>query len=158
MAITYPVDPASRWAFYRQSDQTILRHNVAWPRKDGMEIVELDPDIVPLRNTEGPRPVPVFDPENPTAPVYDPATQIAEGGPSVVDVNANTYTRTWVIRALTQEELDENAINAANEVEKDQAKAVYADLKNGVGTQIERLERLEKVAAHLLKAMYGDVA
>ena len=158
MAITYPVDSNSRWTFYRQSNQTVVRHRVAWPRKDGMEIVGLDPDIVPLRNTEGLRPVPVFDPENPTVPVFDPATQVVEGGPSVVDVDANTYTRTWVIRALTQEELDNIATNTANEVERDQAKAVYADLKNGVGTQIERLERLEKVAAHLLKAKYGDVA
>jgi hypothetical protein len=42
------------------------------------------------------------------------------------------------------------------EAEREEAKAKYADLMAGTGTQAERLRRVEHVAAYMLKNMFGD--
>lgn len=136
MAITYPVDVENtKWAFYRLSTDTILKHNVSWPRADGEEILGLDPDIIPLMEIVE------------AIPAYDPSTHKIQEAPPTIDVNANTHTHGWTVVPYTQEELD-------NEAEKNQAIAIYLDLKNGVGTSGERLLRVERVAAHLLKLQY----
>ena len=118
------------------SQETILKHNRAWPVADGSEIPNLDPDFVPLLEV------------NEDQPVYDPATHYLARTEPVVDVNANTHTHGWEILPRSQEDLDAEA-------EREQAKAMYQDLKNGVGTQLERLVRTEKVCAYLLKDLFG---
>lgn len=136
--ITYPVDVENtRWAAYSVSTQGVVRRNMRWPRADGMEIVGLDPDIVPLLEVREDQ------------PVYDPATERLEATAPVVDVAANTHTQGWNVVARSQQEIDDEA-------EREQAKAVYLDLKNSTGTAEQRLRRVELVCAHLLKVQYGE--
>ena len=134
--ISYPVSPESRWAFYRVSTSTLERHNIRWPRADGGEIVGLDPDIVPLLEVEA------------AQPAYDAATQKLQRTAAVVDVAANTHTHGWEVVSRTADEI-------AEDTERDQIKAVYTALLNGTGTSAERITRVERVAAHLLKLQYG---
>ena len=142
MAITYPVPPDTRWATWSISEAIIKQHNKPWPRADGGEIQGQDPDIVPLLEVDVP------------APAYDAATQKIQRGTPVVDVPANEHRHDWDIIELTQEELDAIAAEEEWTQEQQAAKAQYDDLQNGVGTQLERLVRTEKVAAHLLKVVY----
>lgn len=146
MSINYPVDPDSRWAAYRVSTDEIIRHNKPWPRHDGAEIVNLDPDIVPLLEVY------------PDAPVFDPAIERIELAAPVVDVPNNTHTHGWTVIPLTQQELDDLAAEAQDAAdyaaEIAQAKAVYLDLKNHVGTAGERATRMENVLAFMLKRQY----
>ena len=148
MSINYPVDVENtRWATWRISTAEIEKHNRPWPRLDGGEIVNLSPDIVPLLEVREDQ------------PIYDPAVERIEVADPVVDVDANIHAHGYTVIALTQEELDaiaqaeQDAAEAAAELA--QAKAMYQDLKNGVGTQLERLVRTEKTAAYLLKALFG---
>jgi hypothetical protein len=136
VSINYPVDPDSRWAAYRVSTDEIIRHKKPWPRADGAEIVGLDPDIVPLLEVRE------------AQPAFDPAVERLVAAAPVVDVPNNTHTHGWTIVPLTQEELDAIA-------EREQAIAVYQDLQNGTGTQLQRLVRCEKVCAYLLKDLFG---
>ena len=134
--ITYPTDPLSRWAMWSISQETILKHNRAWPVADGSEIPNLDPDFVPLLEV------------NEDQSVYDPATHYLNRTAAVVDVNANTHTHGWEILPRPQEDIDADA-------EREQAKAMYQLLQNGTGTQLERLVRTERVCAYLLKDLFG---
>ena len=137
MSISYPVDVENtRWATWRLSTAEIIKHARPWPRHDGGEIVDLDPDIVPLLEVRE------------AQPAYDPATHKLQSVAPVVDVPGNTHTHGWTIVPLTQEELDEIA-------ERAQAVAVYQDLKDGTGTQLQRLVRTERVCAYLLKDLFG---
>lgn len=136
MAISYPVAEDSRWSIWSISDAEIKRHNKPWPRKDGMEIVGLDPDLVPLLEVNEPQ------------PAYDAATQQLERTPPVVDVPNNTHTHGWAIVPRPQEDIDAEA-------EREQAKALYQALKNGTGNTTTRLERCESVCAYLLKHLFG---
>ena len=140
--INYPVSPESRWAMWSISQAEILKHNKPWPRRDGMEIVGLDPDMVPLLEVQSPQ------------PAYDPATEKLERS-TTVDVDANTHTHGWNIVALTQAELDAIAAQAANDAEREQAKAVYQDLMNSTGNSTQRIVRVERVCAYLLKDLFG---
>ena len=135
--ITYPVDVENtRWAAIRISDNTLIRRNEKWPRRDGGEITGLDPDIALLLE--------VLEPQ----PAYDTNTQRLQRSEAVVDIPGNTITTGWQVVAIPQEELDDAA-------ELAQIKAVYLALKNGTGTQLERLVRVERVLARLLKDTYG---
>jgi hypothetical protein len=82
---------------------------------------------------------------------FDPATHKLGPLDWVYDDIEETATATHTIVALTQAELDELAKHASMAAEMDQAKAIYQDLKNGVGTAGERMARLEKVTARLLR-------
>jgi hypothetical protein len=135
--ITYPVDVENtRWASWRISTAEIEKHNRPWPRHDGGEIVNLSPDIVPLLEVQA------------TKPAFDPELQRLTRPAPVVDVEANTHTHGWTVTPLSQEELDDIA-------EREQAIAVYQDLKDGTGTQLQRLVRTERVCAYLLKDLFG---
>ena len=82
-------------------------------------------------------------------PVFDPATEKLQGYTYVV--NPADVEATRVVVALSQAELDA----LAEQAERDVAKALYQDLKNGVGNNTARLLRVEKVLARLLKDAYG---
>ena len=144
MAISYPVDVENtRWAVWSISEAALRNHNKPWPRSDGGEIVDMDPDLVPLLEVDVP------------APAYDEATQRIERGTPIVDIPNNEHLHDWDIIQLTQEELDEIAAEEEWTQEQIIAKEQYDDLQAGVGTQLERLVRTEKVCAHLLKARYN---
>ena len=81
-------------------------------------------------------------------PPFDPATEKLKGYDFVV--NPADVEATLKVVALTQAELDE----LAEQAERDIAKSMYQDLKDGTGTQLERLERCEQVTARLLKDIY----
>ena len=134
--ITYPVDADSRWSIWSITDAAIRVHNRPWPRADGAEITSLDPDLIPLLEV------------NEDQPIFDPVTHYLTRSEPVVDVAANTHTHGWTILPRSQEDLD-------NEAEREIAKAQYADLMAGTGTQLERLVRVERVAAYMLKNMFG---
>ena len=136
MAITYPVPEDSRWATWSISEAIIKQHNKPWPRADGMEIVGQDPDIVPLLEVDE------------AQPVYDPAIEYVARTAPVVDVAGNTHSHGWEILPISQDDLDWTQ-------EQQTAKDQYDDLIAGTGTSAERIIRVEKVAAHLLKVRYG---
>lgn len=134
--ITYPVDyENTRWATWSISQNAIIHHNRRWPRIDGGEIIGLSADIVPLLEVTEDQ------------PAYDPTTHYLIRSEPIVDVVNNTHTHDWIITARPQEDLDEEA---ENEI----AKSHYNDLIAGIGTAEERIVRVEKVAAHLLKRTY----
>jgi hypothetical protein len=140
MSITYPVDVENtRWSLVRVSTNQIERHNKPWPNRHGTEIPGLDPDLVPLLEVQEAK------------PAFDPATHKLQRTPGVIDIPNNTHTHGWQIIALTQEELDEQA-------DIDQARQAYQGLINGTGDTTQRLQRVERVAAHLLKLNYGPQA
>jgi hypothetical protein len=142
--ITYPVDVENtKWAIWSISGNTALRTGKTWPRADGGELVGSDPDLVPLLEVRSAK------------PAYDPATQKLLAATPVADIPNNTYTYGWNIVALTQSELDAIAAETTAQTERDQAKALYQDLKDGVGTATERLERVERVLARILKDTYS---
>ena len=134
--ITYPVDVQNtRWALWSIGGADIIKHNMAWPRADGAEIVDLNPDLVPLLEVKG------------AQPAYDPAIERLQRSTPVVDVAGNTHTHGWEVVAIPQGELDDAA-------ELVVVKALYLDLKNHVGTTGERATRLENVVARIMKDMY----
>lgn len=138
--INYPVDVKNtRWAGYNTVSEEIVAHNKEWPNRFGLECT-WEPNVVPLLEVQAVQPVSGVD--------YDPATHRLERSTPAVDVPNNIHLHGWVIVARSQEDLD-------NQAEREQAKAKYDDLKAGVGTQGERLVRVEKVAAHLLKVQYN---
>lgn len=141
--ITYPVDPASRFTFRLDG---VTRRGRKWPIADGgpIPVESVNPNQIIMEEL-------VAEP-----PPYDTATEKLVW--SWVDDPADektTLTATAV--ALSQEELDEVARNAALADQQAQAKAVYVDLKNGVGTAGERATRLEQVVAWLLKREFSDL-
>ena len=134
--ITYPVDVANtRWTAVRISDNEIVKHNQKWPRADGGAIVDLNPDIALLLEVEG------------AQPGFDPLTHRLARTAPVIDIPGNTHTHGWTTEALSQAEIDDAA-------ELAQAKALYLDLKNHIGTTGERATRLENVVARIMKDMY----
>ena len=136
--ITYPVDVVNtRWSVIRISTQELVKQNQSWPRADGGEIVGLDPGIALLLHVQA------------ADPAYDPATQRLLSAAPVVDIPANTLTFSRTVQAIPQAELD-------SATELDQIRAVYLALKNGTGTVAERLTRLEKVVARMIKDQYGS--
>ena len=134
--ITYPVPPESRWATWSISGAEILKHNKPWPRADGGAIVGLSDDIVPLLEVQE------------AQPAFDPAIEYLNRTAAVVDVPNNTHTHGWEVLPRSQEDLDAEA-------ERELAKSKYQDLKDGTGTQLERLVRTEQVCAYLLKTNFG---
>lgn len=81
-------------------------------------------------------------------PVLTP-TQKAVVGPIAYTDSAATHT--WIVVEKTQAEKDEDTEAAQRAIDYADAKAVYLNLKNGVGTAAERLTRIEKVLARLLR-------
>lgn len=80
-------------------------------------------------------------------PAFDAATQkVVEGVPVV---GASDVRKTWAVVALSPAEL----ALVSDGVSYAQAKAIYLDLKNGVGTQAQRSARVEQVLAWLLKRL-----
>lgn len=137
MSISYPVDVANtRWSIVRISTQDIIKTNQKWPRDDGAEIVGLSADIAPLLIV------------NQAQPAYNPATQKLERAAGVIDIPNNTHTFGWNVVALSQAELDDKT-------ELTTIKAAYTALKNGTGTQLERLVRVEQVLSRVLKDQYA---
>ena len=85
-----------------------------------------------------------------TTPAFDPATQ------KIVRQFADNdaaFTRTFsnVVVAMTRAEKDAYALRQSDSAELVQLRAVYNDLKNGVGTATQRTVRLEKCVAWLLR-------
>lgn len=85
-----------------------------------------------------------------TKPAFNAATQRLNY--DFVDDDA-VFTRTfsWSVVALTNGELTAATQAASDEASRVQIKAVIADLRNGVGTAAERLARIEKGLAYLLR-------
>lgn len=84
-------------------------------------------------------------------PAFDPATQKLVQ--NIVDDDvAHTRTYGWSIVALSQAELDALAQQAQDAATLIIIRNVYQDLRNGVGTAAERLQRLERAVAWLLRS------
>ena len=155
MPLTYPVPEDARWDVWDTDTGTFDTRtkdgvtsdivNIKWPRKDRMQLPASVPaNIVLLRRIN-------------TLPTFDPATQKL-GNPTtpVVDLVEQTITRSRAVVALTAEELQAIADAEADAAELAQLKAVYLDLKNGVGTSTQRLVRVEKVLARVMRDNYGE--
>lgn len=135
--ITYPVDvEATRWAAVRISTGEVFKRREKWPNRKGQEIAGLDSDIALLLEVEAQQ------------PDYDPDTQRLQRTEPVIDISGNTITTGWEVVDIPQDEQD-------NAAELKQVRAVYKDLKNGTGTQAQRLVRVERVLARLIKDNYG---
>lgn len=79
----------------------------------------------------------------PPPPPYEPSTH---NPPDFIN-------GVWVDVPKTQEELDEYAKNLELQSEEVQLRSVIADLKNGVGNAGERIARVERVCAYLLRRL-----
>lgn len=90
-----------------------------------------------------------------TVPAYDPATQKIVRQFTDDD---NAFTRTFynAVVAMTVEEQAAYQKRLADEATLNQIKAVYLNMKNGVGTAGERLQRVEKACAWLLRQYVED--
>lgn len=88
--------------------------------------------------------------ENNTEPSYDPATQKLKR--EFVD-NDTLFTRTfyWNVVAKTAQEQAAYQQQLDAEATRQQIKSVYNALKDGQGTSAERIQRVEKAVAWLLR-------
>lgn len=147
MSITYPVDVENTWwALYDTDTLTVVKERARWPRHDGEAMEGLSPNLVPLLMVYA------------AAPAYDAATQKLDPPTWTVDVANNTYTRTWSIVALSQAELDDIAERDSHNSVEGQAKSAYTALKNGTGTNEERIQRIENILSWFLKdRFYGEL-
>jgi hypothetical protein len=85
-----------------------------------------------------------------TLPDFNPATERLVR--SFTD-NDTLFTRTffWQVTAMTQAEMDAYQQQQQDTATLEIIRNVYSDLKNGVGTNIERLVRVERAVAWLLR-------
>lgn len=60
MAITYPRNTESKYVLFKISTEEVLKRNASYPREDGGEISDLNPDLIYLEMVESP--VPDYDP------------------------------------------------------------------------------------------------
>lgn len=83
------------------------------------------------------------------------ATQYVVAGPVVVD--ATTARKTWELRAKSAEQIEADTFAAAQAaaLAAATAPAVYRALRDGTGTAGERLVRVERVCAWLLRQQVG---
>lgn len=81
------------------------------------------------------------------------ATQYAVPGPVVV--SGATARKTWEVRAKAQEQLDAEAFAVLQSTTLEQARTAYSLMKAGSGTAGERLARVERVCAWLLRQQFG---
>jgi hypothetical protein len=88
--------------------------------------------------------------DNGIPPTFDPATQKLV---YTFTDNDATFTRnySYQIQAMTQAEMDAYQKQQQDETTRQQIKAVYQDLINGVGTVAQRQVRVEKAVAWLLR-------
>lgn len=88
--------------------------------------------------------------ENNTVPSFDPQTQKLVR--SFTDDDA-TGTRTFRLQAvaLSADELAVVAQASQDETERLAIKAVISDLRNGIGTATQRIQRVERACAYLLR-------
>ena len=69
----------------------------------------------------------------------------------IVDVPAKKYRHGWEVVDLSAEEMAERDAEDAATTERQQIRAVIQDLKDGTGTQLQRLVRCERVPVRLIK-------
>ena len=81
------------------------------------------------------------------------ATQRVESGPVVV--TETEAHRTWLLLDKTAAELALAQFIADRAADLLQIRQVYTALKNGTGTNLERIVRCEKVLCRLLKDIFG---
>lgn len=129
-----------------KTSKAVIRISPEPIRLDGKIPLDLDPAL---------ELVDVIDP--PAQPAFNPATQ------KVVPVSSEQagaagfpirLINDWQVVSLTQAELDAKAALTLSEQERQQAKAIVADLKNGTGTTVERLQRCEKALARIIPDIY----
>lgn len=129
------------------SQEVSVRGTATYGRTDTQEIVTVitvngapDPATAGVANL-----VPLI---KVAQPVYNKATHKAtprlEWFPDRVE-------RQWDVVALSQAELDAIQAEAADKAERQAVKALIADIKAGIGTNAERINRLEKAVRRLLK-------
>lgn len=129
-----------------KATKAVIRTSPSPLRADGKIPVDLDPSLEVLDVIDDPQ------------PPFDSATQklvpsITEQPPASAGFPARLING-WTIISLTQSELDAKAASAASATERDQTKAFVAALRSGQGTQLERLQRVEKACARLILDMY----
>lgn len=71
-------------------------------------------------------------------------------------VEAEQVRETWTLVDKTPEELAAEAAAAERETDYAQLRQVHIALRDGTGTQAERLRRVERVCARLLRDAAGD--
>jgi hypothetical protein len=90
--------------------------------------------------------------DNSSQPGYNPATHKLVYQFTDDDV-AKTRTFAWAAVPMSQEEIDSYNLRQTDNAELVILRAVYNDLKNGVGTAAERLNRVERATAFLLRSI-----
>lgn len=151
MPLSYPVDTDARYDIWdvaandfavgTRNGKTRKLVGIQWGRKDGGEWIT-DPNLVPLLRVRLPN------------ESYDSATQVLYEAKPVIDLVAQTSSYQYKARNLAQEELDRIADEQAAEAELEIIKSMHQALKDGIGDNLARLERCERVLAYLLKKLY----
>lgn len=139
--ITYPVDVANTTWFFYNTDTQERGKRRSWPNPDGSEIPNLPNNIVPLLRVIN------------SKPSYDPNSEGLSRS-TEVDVANNTYTYSWNVVTLTAEEAIEAAETQQRNDFDTQISSIILNLRNGTGTNAQRLARVEKAVAYILKDKY----
>jgi len=149
-----PGNMNSQYVIYNLNTSSLIQEGgkpkrIGWPVANGGPADHLESNLTLLELTSGGQ------------PVYDEATEKLVSG-MVVDLPNTEYRREWTITPLTQQELDNNAADAADAAERAQAKAVYLQLKNVDVDSLSNSEKnahlqlLSRVVARLIRDSYGE--
>ena len=139
-AIDYPVDvDTTRWVFYNTATSEPHSRPMVWPKANGSKINKLPANVVPLLFVRGAR------------PSYNALNQRLTRGAPIVDLVGETYTFTYAVENLTVDEVTQLAEEVAERNLRATIRAGIKDLNQGNGTNAQRLKRVEKGLAYLLK-------
>lgn len=121
--------------YYRTTDGALVELSLAQlnalapSKRETLKVYSIDPQPVPA------------------------AGQYVAAGPVVVEGDA--ARKTWTLQAMDAGEIAAQQFAVAREADLAQIKLIYAALKNGTGTNAERITRCERVLARLLKDIFG---
>lgn len=82
------------------------------------------------------------------------SSQYVAAGPVVVQ--GEIARKTWSLVEKSAQQLAADQFSSVREAELAQIRLVYVALKNGTGTAAERLTRIERVLARVLKDTFGE--
>jgi uncharacterized protein YdeI (YjbR/CyaY-like superfamily) len=135
--ITYPVPADSRFVIVNTTTMQAVpnKTNIRWLHADGLQIPPLPSPYVILEIINHPK------------PAFDETTSKLERQVAF-DIPDEAANVTWDIIPLSVEELDELELQA-------QIKQAYIDLQASAGSSEERLTRVEKACAFLLRESQG---
>lgn len=135
--ISYPVQPGSRFVVYDTETGDVTRLK-KWPQIDGMPPVGVPANLRFLEIKNAPR------------PAFDAATQNLELT-WVIDLPNEEYRREFAVYDLQGAELEAAQRQARFNGDRQSAAGVLQAMKDGTGTNAQRIRRVEQVLARVAR-------